>query len=78
MTSGLELNRAGARVSNKYFSSFPSRHVFNRPKFVKFNLMRFARAIKSQSFGLRKQPALAVRISRLIRSIRATPLMRRQ
>lgn len=78
VTSSSEVNRAGARVVNKYSSSFSSRNVFNRPKFAKFNLIRFVRTIKLQPYSLRKQPSVAARVSRLIRSIKATPLMRRQ
>lgn len=69
------VNVAAKSVRNYKNHNFSNRSVFSRSKFT---LIRFARSIKLQSISLKKQPAMTARIARLVRAVKATPLMRRQ
>jgi hypothetical protein len=71
-TTLIDSNRLNRGVRDGLFLN---RNVFGRSR---FNLTRFSRSLKLQSVSLKRQPAIAARIGRLIRAMRATPFMRRQ
>jgi hypothetical protein len=71
-TTLIDSNRLNRGVRDGLFLN---RNGFGRSR---FNLTRFSRSLKLQSVSLKRQPAIAARIGRLIRAMRATPFMRRQ